>query len=64
MWQPAVFVITGPEWAERDGYVNSTMKIVRTKVAKGFEDRIVEAHTNQAEAEASNKRILKQLFFS
>ena len=63
MWQPAIFVITGTEWTERDGFVNSTMKLVRGKVEKAFEDRIAEVYNNKDEAIKTNKDMVEKLFF-
>ena len=63
MWQPAIFVITGTEWTERDGFVNSTMKLVRGKVEKAFSERIDEVYANKDEAIRKNKDMLEKLFF-
>lgn len=63
MWQPSLFMITGTEWTERDGFVNSTMKLVRGKVEKAFEDRINEVYTDRDAAIEHNKAIVQSLFF-
>lgn len=63
MWQPAIFAITEGEWTDKDGLVNSTMKLVRTKVEKAYNDRIVECYKNKDDAVKTNKDVLKRIFF-
>lgn len=63
MWQPAVFIITEGEWTDADGLVNSTMKLVRSKVAAAFKDRMNESYSNKDSAVITNKAILKKMFF-
>lgn len=63
MWQPAHFIITGTEWTEKDGFINSTMKIVRNKIKDTFENRMQTAFTDKEKANEENIKILKELFF-
>jgi hypothetical protein len=44
-WLPAALAVLPEAWTEKNGLVNSTMKIVRGKVEKYFEDRIEYAYT-------------------
>jgi long-chain acyl-CoA synthetase len=39
-WLPAAIAVVGEPFTEKNGLVNSTMKIVRGKVEKKYEDRI------------------------
>ncbi|MBO5805210.1 MAG: AMP-binding protein [Bacteroidales bacterium] len=44
-WLPAALAVLPEAWTEKNGLMNSTMKIVRGKVEKYFEDRIEYAYT-------------------
>ena len=46
-WLPAALVICDEPWTEQNHLVNSTMKVVRGKVEKYFEDRINYAYTEE-----------------
>jgi long-chain acyl-CoA synthetase len=40
-WLPAAVAVVGEPFTEQNGLVNSTMKIVRGKVEKRYENRII-----------------------
>ena len=63
MWQPAHFIITGTEWTEKEGFINSTMKIVRNKIKEAFDERMQTAFTDKNKAKEENVGVLKELFF-
>lgn len=44
-WLPATFAILAEEFTEKDGLINSTMKLVRNKVEKKYADRIAYMYT-------------------
>lgn len=44
-WLPAAIVVLPEQFTEKDGLVNSTMKVVRGKVEKFYADRIEYAYT-------------------
>ena len=44
-WLPAALVVLPEQFTEKDGLVNSTMKVVRGKVEKFYADRIEYAYT-------------------
>lgn len=44
-WLPATFAILSEEFTEKDGLINSTMKLVRNKVEKKYADRIAYMYT-------------------
>lgn len=44
-WVPAVIAIADEAFTEQNGLVNSTMKVVRNKVEKAFEEAISHAYT-------------------
>lgn len=44
-WLPASIVVLPEQFSEKDGLVNSTMKVVRGKVEKFYADRIAFAYT-------------------
>lgn len=44
-WLPSAFAIIGEEFTEKDGLINSTMKLVRNKVEKKYADRIAYMYT-------------------
>ncbi len=44
-WLPATFAVIGEEFSEKDGLINSTMKLVRNKVEKKYAERIAYMYT-------------------
>ena len=44
-WVPAVIALAHEPFTEQNGLVNSTMKVVRNKVEKYFEEAIAHAYT-------------------
>ena len=43
-WLPATFALAGEPFTEQNGMINSTMKVVRSKVEKFYADRIAELY--------------------
>ena len=62
-WVPAVIAIADQPFTEQNGLVNSTMKVVRNKVEKAFEDAISHAYTPEGKAvdNARNIASMRQL---
>ena len=62
-WVPAVIAIADQPFTEQNGLVNSTMKVVRNKVEKAFEDAISHAYTPEGKAvdNARNVASMRQL---
>ena len=56
-WLPAALVICDEPWTEQNRLVNSTMKVVRGKVEKYFEDRINYAYTEEGKNLFNEKNI-------
>ena len=63
-WIPATFQILPASFGEKDGTVNSTMKIVRFKVSQVYKDRIDYSYTREGSVtmNARNLEALKLLF--
>jgi long-chain acyl-CoA synthetase len=59
-WIPAAFHILTAAWGEKDGTINSTMKIVRHRIAAVNRDRIEYAYTSEG-ASTENKRNIDAL---
>ncbi|MBQ5710343.1 MAG: AMP-binding protein [Alistipes sp.] len=59
-WVPAVVAIADEPFTEQNGLVNSTMKVVRNKVEKHFEQAIAHAYTAQGKA-IDNSRNLEAM---
>jgi long-chain acyl-CoA synthetase len=59
-WVPAVVAIADEPFTEQNGLVNSTMKVVRNKVEKHFEQTIAHAYTAQGKA-IDNSRNLEAM---
>ena len=59
-WVPAVVAIADEPFTEQNGLVNSTMKVVRNKVEKHFEQAIAYAYTAQGKA-IDNSRNLEAM---
>ncbi|MDR2144994.1 MAG: AMP-binding protein [Tannerella sp.] len=59
-WLPAAVAVVGEPFTEQNGLVNSTMKIVRGKVEKRYEDRI-RALYEQGAKDICNELNLKEL---
>ncbi len=59
-WIPAAFHILGEAWSDRDGTVNSTMKIVRHRIATVHRERIEYAYTSEG-SRTENPRNLETL---
>ena len=62
-WVPAVIAIADQPFTEQNGLVNSTMKVVRNKVEKAFEEAISHAYTPEGKAvdNARNIASMRQL---
>lgn len=62
-WIPSAFAVLGEPFSEKNGMVNSTMKIVKHKVYEKYADRIAELHTADGKRadSVSNLGVLKQL---
>ncbi len=64
-WIPRTFMIVEKTFAEEDGLVNSTMKLVRYKIVDMYRSTIEEMYTNQESAifeNSKNLAVLKNLF--
>jgi long-chain acyl-CoA synthetase len=63
-WLPATFAILGEPFSEQNGMINSTLKVVRTKVEKYYQDRIEYLYTPEGKAihNQKNLEIIKTLF--
>ena len=59
-WLPSVIAVLPEPFTERNGLVNSTMKIVRGKVEKYYADRIAYAYTPEGK-ELTNERNIQSL---
>jgi long-chain acyl-CoA synthetase len=59
-WLPAAVAVVGEAFTEQNGLVNSTMKIMRSKVEKHYENRI-KALYEQGAKEIYNELNLKEL---
>ncbi|MCE5204820.1 MAG: AMP-binding protein [Porphyromonadaceae bacterium] len=62
-WIPTAFAIIEDPFSEKNGMVNSTMKIVKHKVYEKYADRIAELHTAEGKKpdSADNLEILSRL---
>ena len=62
-WIPSAFAVIEEPFSEKNGMVNSTMKIVKHKVYEIYADRIAELHTAEGKKpdSANNLRVLKRL---
>ncbi|MCQ2147498.1 MAG: AMP-binding protein [Bacteroidales bacterium] len=56
-WLPAALAVVPEAFSERNGLVNSTMKVVRGKVEKYFEDRLEYAYTAEGKNLYNEKNI-------
>lgn len=56
-WLPAAIAVLPEAFTEKNGLVNSTMKIVRGKVEKAYADRIVYAYTAEGKELLNEKNI-------
>lgn len=59
-WIPAAFHIMPETWSDRDGTVNSTMKIVRHRIVEVYRDRVDYAYTAEG-SRTENPRNLETL---
>lgn len=59
-WAPAVFQIVGESFSDKDGTVNSTMKIVRHRIAHVHADLIEYSYTSEG-SKTMNERNLETL---
>lgn len=59
-WIPACFHIMPETWSDRDGTVNSTMKIVRHRIVEVYRDHIDYAYTAEG-SKTENRRNLETL---
>ncbi len=59
-WAPAVFQIIGESFSDKDGTVNSTMKIVRHRIAQVHKDAIEYSYTPEG-SKTMNERNLRIL---
>src|SRR5690554_3741752 len=62
-WIPSAFAVIEEPFSEKNGMVNSTMKIVKHKVYENYADRIAELHTAEEKKpdSAHNLDVLKRL---
>jgi long-chain acyl-CoA synthetase len=62
-WVPAVIALADEPFTEQNGLVNSTMKVVRNKVERFFEEAIAHAYTAEGKAidNAHNIEAMKKL---
>jgi len=62
-WLPATFAILPDGFTEQNGFVNSTMKVVRGKVEKHYEDRIQYLYTPEGKNtfNGMNKDTVKEI---
>lgn len=56
-WLPAALVVLPEQFSEKDGLVNSTMKVVRGKVEKHYQDRIDYAYTPEGKQLLNEKNM-------
>lgn len=56
-WLPATFAVLAEDFTEKDGLVNSTMKLVRNKVEKKYADRIAYMYTPEGKDPFNRKNI-------
>ena len=56
-WLPAAIAVLPEAFTEKNGLVNSTMKIVRGKVEKAYADRIDYAYTAEGKDLLNEKNI-------
>ncbi|MCQ2140916.1 MAG: AMP-binding protein [Bacteroidales bacterium] len=56
-WLPAALAVLPEQFSEKDGLVNSTMKVVRGKVEKFYADRIEYAYTPEGKELLNEKNI-------
>ena len=56
-WVPAVIALADEPFTEQNGLVNSTMKVVRNKVEKYFEEAIAHAYTAEGKAVDNERNI-------
>jgi long-chain acyl-CoA synthetase len=63
-WLPATFAILNEPFSEQNGMVNSTLKVVRTKVEKHYQDRIEHLYTPEGKVIHNQKNLdtIKSLF--
>ena len=59
-WLPAALAVLPEPFTEQNGLVNSTMKVVRAKVEKYYEDRIEYAYTPEGK-ELHNTRNIESV---
>ena len=62
-WVPAVIALANEPFTEQNGLVNSTMKVVRNKVERFFEEAIAHAYTAEGKVidNAHNIEAMKKL---
>lgn len=56
-WLPSAFALLDEEFTEKNGLVNSTMKVVRNKVEKKFADRIEYMYTTEGKNPMNEKNV-------
>ena len=56
-WLPVAIAVLPEQFSEKDGLVNSTMKVVRGKVEKFYADRIEYAYTAEGKELLNDKNI-------
>jgi len=63
-WVPGVFQILGTPFSEKDGTINSTMKIVRYKVSELYKDSLEYSYTKEGSQTLNPKNLatLRELF--
>ncbi|AHC15687.1 AMP-dependent synthetase/ligase [Salinispira pacifica] len=63
MWTPKVFEILEEPFSTENGLLNSTMKIVRHKVATAYEERIRQIYEDNSVFNSRNRETITNLFF-
>lgn len=64
MWTPKVFEILEEPFSIENGLLNSTMKIVRHKVAASYETRIRNIYADNSVFNRRNRETIEKLFFT
>ncbi|MFA7371578.1 MAG: AMP-binding protein [Sphaerochaetaceae bacterium] len=63
-WIPSRFALIPKAFSEADGLVNSTMKLVRYKIAEAYKERLEQIYESEELNEQLNREALKGVFFS
>lgn len=62
-WLPSAFTVIEEPFSEQNGFVNSTMKVVRTKVEKHYKDRLEYLYTVEGKQPCNemNRKAIRRL---